>query len=375
VEVTTISTQQLKHTPLYNEHLRAGAKMIAFGDWEMPVQYKGILEEHRAVRNAVGLFDVSHMGEIAISGSQALATVQHLITNDASEMVSGQIIYSPMCYPHGGVVDDLLVYKRGEDNYLMVVNASNTAKDLEWMQENACLETQVTNLSEAIAQLALQGPKALPVLQSITDVKLTELAYYHFTIGKVAGIECIISRTGYTGELGFELYCPPEQAKSLWDALLTAGQGEGIMPIGLGARDTLRFEAGMPLYGHELSEHINPLEAGLGKFVKLDKDEFIGKHALVQAKALGIKRKLVGLAMVERGIPRGGYLLTKDGKQMGTVTSGTFAPSLGKNVGLGLVPAELAKAGTELEVIIRDKAIKAVVVSTPFYKKDLKGGI
>lgn len=362
--------QQLKRTPLYEAHLAAGAKMIDFGGWEMPVQYKGILEEHRAVRTAAGLFDVSHMGEIEIKGPKALETLQHLITNDASKLVTGQVMYSPMCYPHGGVVDDLLVYKLAEDNYYIVVNAANTDKDLEWMQENSLLETTVVNRSDATAQLALQGPKALSVLQNLTQVRLAELGYYRFTRGKVAGVECLISRTGYTGEMGFELYCAPEQVRQLWDGILAEGQQrDGVMPIGLGARDTLRFEAGLPLYGHELSENINPLEAGLGSFVKIDKKGFIGKSALVLARAMGVKRKLVGIEMVERGIPRSGYVLTKEGKEIGFITSGTFAPSLGKNLGLGFVPVELSREGTELEVIIRGKGVKAVVVPTPFYYK------
>lgn len=370
-----MTEQQLKRTPLYEAHIAAGAKMIDFGGWEMPVQYKGILEEHRAVRTAAGLFDVSHMGEIEIKGPTALQTVQHLITNDAAKLATGQVIYSPMCYPHGGVVDDLLVYKRAEDYYYIVVNASNTDKDLEWMQENSLLETTVVNQSAATAQLALQGPKALPVLQRLTGVRLAELGYYRFTRGKVAGVDCLISRTGYTGEVGFELYCAPELVRRLWDTILAEGhQGEEVMPIGLGARDTLRFEAGMPLYGHELGENINPLEAGLGSFVKPDKDEFIGKSALVLARAMGLKRKLVGIEMVGRGIPRGGYVLAMAGKDIGFVTSGTFSPSLGKNLGLGFVPVEMSREGTELQVIIRGKAVKAVLVSTPFYKKDLKGG-
>lgn len=365
-----MTRQQLKRTPLYEAHLAAGAKMIDFGGWEMPVQYKGILEEHRAVRTAAGLFDVSHMGEIEIKGPKALETLQHLITNDASKLVTGQVMYSPMCYPHGGVVDDLLAYKLAEDNYYIVVNAANTDKDLEWMQENSLLETTVVNRSDATAQLALQGPKALSVLQNLTQVRLTELGYYRFTRGKVAGVECLISRTGYTGEMGFELYCAPEQIRQLWDGILAEGQQrDGVMPIGLGARDTLRFEAGLPLYGHELSENINPLEAGLGSFVKLDKDEFIGKSALVLARAMGVKRKLVGIEMVERGIPRSGYLLAREGKEIGFITSGTFAPSLGKNLGLGFVPVELSREGTELEVIIRGKGVTAVVVPTPFYYK------
>lgn len=370
-----MTEQQLKRTPLYEAHIAAGAKMIDFGGWEMPVQYKGILEEHRAVRTAAGLFDVSHMGEIEIKGPTALQTVQHLITNDAAKLATGQVIYSPMCYPHGGVVDDLLVYKRAEDHYYIVVNASNTDKDLEWMQENSLLETTVVNQSAATAQLALQGPKALPVLQRLTGVRLAELGYYRFTRGKVARVDCLISRTGYTGEVGFELYCAPELVRRLWDTILAEGhQGEEVMPIGLGARDTLRFEAGMPLYGHELGENINPLEAGLGSFVKPDKDEFIGKSALVLARAMGLKRKLVGIEMVGRGIPRGGYVLAMAGKDIGFVTSGTFSPSLGKNLGLGFVPVEMSREGTELQVIIRGKAVKAVLVSTPFYKKDLKGG-
>ena len=359
--------ESLKKTPLYESHLKAGAKMVDFGGWAMPVQYQGIIEEHKLVREEVGLFDVSHMGEITAKGPQALDFVQHLITNDAAGMTEGQAIYSPMCYENGGVVDDLLVYKKSNEDFLLVVNASNTEKDFAWMQQNVPTDMKVMleNISEQTAQLALQGPEAEEILQKLTGTDLSKLKYYHFENGQVAGRECLISRTGYTGEDGFEIYCAPEEAAVLWDKLFDLG----VKPVGLGARDTLRFEACMPLYGQELSAEITPLEAGFGFFVKLDKEEFIGLEALKKQREQGLPQKLVGLEMVDRGIPRTHYALQINGEAVGEVTSGSYCPSLDKNLGLGFVKTEFSEAGREVDVMVRNKPKKAVIVKKPFYKR------
>lgn len=364
--------ENLKKTPLFSMHEKYGGKIIDFGGWALPVQFAGIIEEHRAVRQRAGVFDVSHMGEIDVRGPQALDLVQKLITNDASKLDIDQVLYTPMCYPEGGIVDDLLVYRLAGDHFFLVVNASNTAKDFDWIQKVAAdfSGARVENLSDSTAQLALQGPLAEGILQKLTDIDLSTIAYYHCRQGvSVAGCRCLVSRTGYTGEDGFEIYCRPEDAMTLWEAILDAGSDEGAVPAGLGARDTLRFEARLPLYGHEINQDITPLEAGLGIFVKLDKPDFIGKEALVRQKEEGLRRKLVGFEMVERGIPRQGYPIARDGAEVGFVTTGSFSPTLEKNIGLGFVPAELSKVGTELEVMIRGKGVKAQVVRTPFYQR------
>jgi len=362
---------ELKRTPLYELHVAAGAKMVDFGGWEMPVQYSGIIDEHQTVRQAAGLFDVSHMGEITVKGQGALAFLEKLLPNRIARLAPGQILYSPMCYDHGGTVDDLLVYKEDEEDYLLVVNAGNTDKDYQWIKAQAPAGVEVENISAKVAQIAIQGPKATAILQPLTAVDLGSIRYYWFTRGEVAGIPCIISRTGYTGEDGWELYCPPEQAAKLWQTILTEGAEAGLKPIGLGARDTLRFEAAMPLYGHELSEDISPLEAGLKRFIALDKPEdFIGKAALSAQEAAGLKRRLVGLEMIERGIARQGYPVVFEGREVGLVTSGTMAPTLGKNLALALVSKELAQPGQELGVMIRNKEVKAKVIALPFYKRE-----
>ncbi len=359
-----------KRTPLFEAHVKAGAKLIDFGGWEMPVQYAGILEEHRTVRTKAGLFDVSHMGEIEVRGPQTLEMVNRLITNDTSKLVDGQILYSPMCYEHGGTVDDLLVYRHNQEFFLLVVNASNTEKDFTWIEQIAKdFEVTVKNVSDQTAQLALQGPLAERILQQICDIDLTKIKYYWFTQGKVAGVECLISRTGYTGEDGFEFYFDPASALKLWEDILAAGKADGAEPIGLGARDTLRLEACLPLYGHELSESISPLEAGLGIFIKLDKADFIGKQALIEQKAKGLERKTVGFELIERGIARSPYPLCINGVESGFVTSGSFAPTLEKNLGLGLLKATTAQVGQEIEVIIRGKGVKARIIPKPFYKR------
>lgn len=361
---------ELKRTPLYEEHQKSGAKIIDFGGWEMPVQYAGVIEEHHTVREKAGLFDVSHMGEINVKGKDAFAYVQYLITNDVSRIQDGQILYSPMCYPHGGIVDDLLVYRYGKEHFFIVVNASNTDKDFAWMKEKAeGFDIDLENVSNQFAQLALQGPLSEKILQRLTKVDLAEIKYYWFKHGEVEGIPCLISRTGYTGEDGFEIYLAPEKASQLWKKILEEGASEGIQPIGLGARDTLRFEARLPLYGNELGNDITPLEAGLSIFVKLDKENFVGKEALLEQKLNGIPRKLVGIEMIDRGIARSHYPLQKNGEEVGFVTSGSFSPTLNKNIALGLIRSEFAQIGETLDVMIRGRAIKAKIIPSLFYKR------
>lgn len=358
----------LKRTPLYELHVQAGAKIVDFGGWEMPVQYKGIIEEHNACRTAAGIFDVSHMGEIDVKGPDALSYVNRLITNNAANMAVKQCLYSPMCYADGGVVDDLLVYKMADDHFFIIVNAANTDKDFEWFTQNAAgMNVQVDNISPQTAQIAVQGPKAAGILQKITDIDLSAIKYYWFDYGKVDGIDSIISRTGYTGEDGFEIYVNSASAVQIWEKTMATGKGEGLAPVGLGARDTLRLEARLPLYGHELSRDISPLEAGLDIFVKFDKGDFNGRAALLQQKENGVSRKLAGFEMVGRGIARSHYPVTKDSLEIGRVTSGSFAPTLNKNIGLALVQTEYAAPGTDLAIEIRGRAIPAKVVKTPFY--------
>lgn len=361
---------ELKRTPLYEEHLAAKAKLIDFGGWEMPVQYVSVLEEHHAVRTKAGLFDVSHMGEIDVQGKEALEFVQMLITNDLSKLEDGRILYSPMCYPNGGTVDDLLVYRYDSKHFFIVVNASNTNKDYAWIVEQADkFDVAVNNCSDQYAQLALQGPLAEKILQRITTINLAQIRYYAFAHGKIDGVSCLVSRTGYTGEDGFELYFSPEFARQLWQDILKTGAQEGVQPIGLGARDTLRFEARLPLYGNELGTEISPLEAGLGIFVKFDKADFIGKNALLTQKEEGVSRKLVGLEMIGRGIARSHYLLQKDNEEIGFVTSGSYSPTLGKNIALGLIRSDLAVQGDVIDVMIRGKAVQAKIIPSLFYPK------
>ncbi|AQS58350.1 glycine cleavage system protein T [Desulforamulus ferrireducens] len=363
----------LKRTPLYDTHLAAGAKMVEFGGWLMPVQYEGILKEHQAVRTAAGLFDVSHMGEIEISGPGARNFLQGLIPNDVNRLKPGCAIYSPLCNPAGGIIDDLLVYQLEENQYLLVVNASNIDKDYRWIETQAEGQGDITikNVSEVTGQLALQGPVAEKVLQKLTAINLSEIKYFCFVYGQVEGVQCLISRTGYTGEDGFELYFPAEHATALWNAILAAGQLEGVQPAGLGARDTLRFEACLPLYGHELTDEISPLMAGLGWTVKFNKPDFIGREALSKEKEAGVSHKLVGLEMIERGIPRQGYPVQREGQEIGWITSGTFAPTLNKNLGLAYVLVQYAEIGSELDVMVRNKPVKARVVPKPFYKREV----
>ncbi|SEN36551.1 glycine cleavage system aminomethyltransferase GcvT [Lihuaxuella thermophila] len=360
---------ELKRTPLY-EVYKDQAKLVPFGGWEMPVQFSGIKQEHEAVRTRAGLFDVSHMGEVEISGPDALSLVQKLTTNDASKLSVGDAQYSLMCYPDGGTVDDLLVYRTGEQTYLLVINAANIDKDVEWIEQHQIGNVTVKNISDQTAQLALQGPLAEQVLQKLTQSDLSEIKPFKFKQDvDIAGVKTLVSRSGYTGEDGFELYFPAEHGPALWYKILEAGQEEGVLPCGLGARDTLRFEARLPLYGQELSAGISPVEAGVGFAVKPDKGDFIGRDVLAKQKAEGAPRKLVGIEMIDRGIPRSGYPVFAGDKQIGHVTTGTQSPTLKKNVGLALIATEYAGLDREVEVEIRGKRLKAKIVKTPFYKR------
>lgn len=363
-----------KKTPLYQKHIDAGAKLVEFGGWMMPVQYKGIIEEHNAVRQKAGLFDVSHMGEFVIKGKDAEAFIQKLVTNDISVMKENQVQYSPMCYENGGVVDDLLVYKCADDDYMLVVNGANINKDWEWLQRNkGDFAIEMMDISEQTALLALQGPLAEKILGKLTDADLESLAYYRF-LPKVivGGSQVLLSRTGYTGEDGFEIYCSPENAVKLWDELLKIGGPDGLQPAGLGARDTLRFEAGLPLYGHEMSAEITPVEAGIGMFVKVDKEAFNGKESLKQQKEQGVERKVMGFEMTGRGIARADYLVIADGKQIGKVTTGSPAPTVGKNLGFALIDKAYAQKGQEIFIEIRGKQVAAEIIAKPFYKREGK---
>lgn len=361
---------QLKHTPLFEEHEKLGAKIVAFAGFEMPVQYpSGILEEHRAVREKAGLFDVSHMGEIEISGRDALALAQYATTNDVSALQVGQAQYSVMCREDGGALDDCIVY-RFPDRYMIVVNASNREKDRDWLEHLARRfgSVDVTDRSDEVGLLAVQGPAAQDVVSKLTDTELDEIRYYHFREGAVAGVSAIISRTGYTGEDGFELYVPASDSAALWRNLLEAGAEHGLIPAGLGARDSLRLEMGYALYGNDLDENHTPLEAGLGWVVKLDRDDFVGRDALQRLKQQGLREKLVGFLLGERGFPRHGYMVRLEGEPAGEVTSGIHSPSLQQGIGFAYVPVEASKPGTPLEIMIRDRAHAAEVVRTPFYK-------
>jgi aminomethyltransferase len=366
------ATVSLKRTPLYEAHRAAGAKFVEFGGWEMPVQYSGIIEEHTTVRTAVGLFDVSHMGEIEITGPRALEVVQRLTTNDAAKLADFQVQYSTLCYSHGGIVDDLTVYRLGAEHFFCCVNAANIDKDYAWMVEHARGEADIRNISPDIAQLALQGRQAAATLQPLCDLPLDEIRYYWAAKVKVKGVEALVSRTGYTGEDGFEIYCPAAHGAAVWAALLEVGASYGIKPIGLGARDTLRLEMGYALYGNDITAETSPLQAGLSWVVRLNKGEFIGRDALLQERAAGIKRRLVGVELLERGVARSHYGIRAAEQDIGEVTSGTMSPSLNKAIGLGYVRTEYAKAGTALQIDIRGKLVQAQVTSTPFYPSQVR---
>lgn len=367
--------EDLKKTPLYQEHVAAGGKVVDFGGWALPVQYSGILEEVDAVRKRAGLFDVSHMGEIMVRGEGALDWVNSMVTNDVSKLVDGQVMYTLMCYPDGGVVDDLLVYRFSAREVLLVVNASNTDKDWDWLVEHKADDLELENTSPRTAQLAVQGPRAQEAVQKLTDYNLDEIKFFYFVRDvKAAGVSSLISRTGYTGEDGFEIYCAPSEAPKLWQELLAAGKDLGLIPCGLGSRDTLRFEANLPLYGHEISQEITPLEAKLGFFVKLKKQaDFVGKDALKAQKEKGLTRRLVGLTMVDKGIPRAEYpVFNEEGQEVGFITTGSFSPTVNANIANALVDTRYLEEGTPLWVGVRKRRLEARVTKLPFYKREAK---
>lgn len=364
-----MTNQQLKRTPLYDVHRASCAKMVDFGGWDMPVQYSGLVDEHHTVRRAVGLFDVSHMGEIEVRGPQAAQLTESVTTNAVSKLHIGQAQYSGLLYEHGGFVDDILVHKVADDHYFICVNASNQEKDFAYICELNQFDCEVEFASARYAQIAVQGPRALETLGKLTPVDIGSIHYYWFTDGPVCGIPARIARTGYTGEDGYEIYVAPEEAPGIWRKLLDAGQEFGIKPCGLGCRNTLRLECKMALYGHEIHASISPLEADLSWIVKLDKGDFIGRDALVKQRQAGVKRKLVGFEMRGRGIGRDGYEVYIDGSPAGWVTSGSPSPTLNKNIGLCYLPVEHAQLGRKIEIIIRNQPVEAETVGTPFYKR------
>jgi aminomethyltransferase len=365
-----VSDAQLKRTALNDAHRRLGAKMIDFGGWDLPVTYAGTIDEHLAVRTAAGLFDVSHMGELEVRGPQALALVQHVTSNDAAKLQIGQAQYAPLTTPQGTFVDDLLVHKLSDEHYFLCVNATNTDKDFQWILAHAKgFEAEVENTSSQYTQIALQGPRAVEILQPFVNVDLSALKYYWFANGTVDGVPGIIARTGYTGEDGFELYIDPTASEQVWNKLLDAGQSTGIQPCGLAARNTLRLEARMALYGNDIDETTTVYEADLGWTVKLNKGEFIGRDALARQKEQGITRKLVGFELLERGIAREHYPILIDGQPVSHVTSGSPAPFLKKNIGLAYLPLSHTAIGSQFSVDVRGKLVTAQVVPTPFYKR------
>ena len=372
---------ELRKTPLHAMHRRLGARMVNFGGWDMPVEYPangGLIAEHKAVRNGVGVFDVSHMGDIRIRTGKTpgggLAAVQHLSMNDAAKLAIGQAQYSAMLYPQGTFVDDVIVHRMGEDDFLFVINAGTREKDISWVRENTReMDCIVEDYSEAYTQLAIQGPRAVDVVKKLTDVNLDAIKNYWFTHGTVCGLPCrLIARTGYTGEDGFEIYVPSdaETSETVWNTVIEGGKEFGILPCGLGARNTLRLEAKMALYGHEISENINVWEAGLDRYCKMEKRDFIGRAALGKLSAAGLKRELIGLQVMERGIARDEYkVFDAAGEEVGVITSGSPSPTLGANIALAYVPPALAALGTNLFVAVRAQRVKALVVPTPFYKR------
>jgi aminomethyltransferase len=373
VEATPI----VRKTALNAAHRKLGAKMVDFNGWDMPVEYSGIIAEHMAVRTAAGVFDVSHMGDIRVAGREALSAIQHISMNDASRLAIGQAQYSAMLYPQATFVDDIIVHRLGEDEYLIVINAGTREKDFNWVRDNTRqFDCVVENLSDDFTQIAIQGPRGVDVLQKLSDADLSTVKFYWVTRGTVCGLkDILIARTGYTGEDGFEIYVPADEKTSarVWNEVLDAGKEFGILPCGLGARNTLRLESKLPLYGHEISDTINVWEAGLDRFCKMEKLDFIGHETLRNAKAQGLKRTLIGLEMTERGIARDGYrILNSSGQDIGYVTSGSYAPFLKKNIALAYVPPEISAVGNELLVEIRGQGVKARVVPTPFYKKPKK---
>ncbi len=370
-----IKMAEPQKTPLYKLHLDLKGVMVDYGGWLLPVQYEGIIAEVNGTRSNAGLFDVSHMGEFLVEGPQAAAFLQGAITNNIYNLYDNRIIYSPVCYHDGGTVDDILVYRYHEQKYLLVVNAANRGGDYTWLAEKIVSGVNLQDISEETALLAVQGPRSLSILQALAKTDLQKLKYYHF-IPRIdlAGLECMISRTGYTGEDGFEVYTSPEKAQHLYEAILDHGQthGLGLTPAGLGARDVLRLEASLPLYGHELSKDITPWEAGLDRFISLDKGEFVGREALWRQKREGLSRKLAGLVLLDRGVLREGYPVYKGDMEIGFVSSGTYSPTLKKSIGMTFLPPECNLPGTGAEVIIRGKPHRAEIIKMPFYRRGSK---
>jgi aminomethyltransferase len=366
----------VKATPLRDRHVALGARMIPFAGWEMPVQYTGILNEHRAVRSAAGLFDLGHMGQVDVSGPDALNFLQYVTTNDVSTLEPGQAHYSLLPNDQGGVVDDIIIYRRPAGlEYMVVINAANHDKDVAWFKKQRSnrtdLDVTVEDVSDKTGMIAIQGPNAVAIVQKLTDANLSDMPYFSWQQANVAGIPAMLARTGYTGEDGFEFYTDIAQIGPLWDALMVAGEPFGVVPVGLGARDTLRLEARMPLYGNELADDIGPLEAGLGWAVKLDKGNFIGRDKIAAMKEAGPPRRTVGFQLSERsGSPRSHYDVCVNGRNVGYVTSGAMSPTLGENIGLALVERDVAGVGKPLEVIVRDRPVKAIQVKTPFYRRE-----
>ena len=362
---------QLRRTPLDEVHRTLGARMIPFAGWEMPVQYASIVEEHRTVREAIGLFDLSHMGEMLVSGTEALAFMRYAVISDPGLLEPGQAQYSMLCADDGGIIDDLIVY-RTDAGYLVVCNAANhdaVVAHLDDLCGRGDFDARLDDRSDRTALVAPQGPLAAELVGSLTDLDLSTLRNYRSMAGSVAGVDCLVARTGYTGEDGFELFCDPRRARGLWDALMEAGEPLGLKPCGLGARDTLRLEAGMPLYGNELGRDVNPFEVNLGRVVKLEKGEFVGRAALAAVQQAGPTRKLVGLVMRENAIARHGYPVLVDGRDAGIVTSGTASPTLGEKIAMAFVPADAAEVGSEVQVVVRERPYRAEQVKLPFYKR------
>ena len=367
--MTTPATAELRKTALNSVHRRAGAKMVNFGGWEMPLEYSGILAEHEAVRRRAGLFDVSHMGEIEVRGPAALDSVQWVTCNNAAKLIVGQAQYTGLMTDRGTFVDDFLVHKISDTHYLLCVNAGNQDCDFDHIVANNRAGAQVDNAGPRYSQLAIQGPRAIEILQKLTPVTLDSIRYYHFTFGKVNGVDCLIARTGYTGEDGFEIYFEPQFSEKLWGDLMHAGESASMIPCGLGARNTLRLEAGMCLYGHEIDDTTTPWEAGLGWICRMEKGAFLGSDALARQKQAGVTRKIVGFEMLDKRIGRDGYPVIIAGREAGRVTSGGPAPFLKKNIGMAYVPPESATVGTEIEIGIRGQAAAARLIPLPFYKR------
>jgi aminomethyltransferase len=368
----TVAPAELRRTPLHGLHQELGARMVPFAGYEMPVQYRSIIEEHRAVRSSVGLFDLSHMGEVELRGPGAVDFLQSAVVSDPGTLEIGQAQYSMLCDADGGIIDDLIVYRLGDERYMVVCNASNrvaVVDQLRTLLAAADHQARMEDRSDQVGLVAPQGPNAAATLSGLTDLDLDAIGNYRATEGTVAGIDCLVARTGYTGEDGFELFCDAARTRDLWEAVAAAGAQHGIQPCGLGARDTLRLEAGMPLYGNELSRETNPYEVNLGRVVKLEKGDFVGREALAAVAEAGPERRLIGLQMIDNAIPRAGYDVRANGAAVGRVTSGTLSPTLGTKIAMALVPAELAGVGNEFEIVVRERPQRAEQVKLPFYRR------